>query len=381
LNLFDALMLTSSIAFIPGIIIAIVNSTLWKKPKRLKDQVPNSVSVLVPCRNESKNIAACVKTILMQGEVVKEILIYDDESTDTTSSEIDKLISNHPAAIKRIPTQNKPKGWTGKNHACAQLASSAKGDWLLFIDADTRLQKDAITTLLGTAKRKDVSFISAWPKITMTGYIEKLLMPLLNNVVFTMFPAPLADIKSDKALGLAHGACIMVKSEVYFAVGGHTRVRTLLFEDTMLARTWRRSGYKSTCIDGSKLISVRMYETFNDIVTGFTKNYYPAFRHQRSFWGFQIWNLSWTLIPLACLVGLQYGFASIWILLALFLSITPRLVLAVRFSHTIWSVFLHPITNLVMLYIGTISYLKWGHRGGVEWKGRSYSKQETDHSD
>jgi chlorobactene glucosyltransferase len=362
------------VLLIPPVLIASWNAAKWKVDAPALRTIHESVSVLVPCRNEERNIDGCIKSIFKQIDDVESILLYDDESSDNTSELLAKIAKANPEKVMIVPTVIKPAGWTGKNHACFQLAANAKSEWLLFLDADARLKTGAITQLLEIAAEKRVSFLSSWPKLLVDSVAEKLLMPLLNLIVFTLFPAPLADSKNYESLGLAHGACILMNRKTYLELGGHETVRDELFEDTMLARLWRRSGHKSACTDGIGIVEVRMYDSFSSIIKGFTKNYYPAFKKQSSFWIFQLWSLlAWTVIPIGWTVTMFYGESGVVSLAPISLSILPRAILAARMRHPMWSTIFNPIANLVALYIGTMSFINWTFNKGVDWKGRHYS--------
>jgi chlorobactene glucosyltransferase len=266
-----------------------------------------------------------------------------------------------------------PSGWCGKPFACSRLAAEASGEWLLFIDADARLYEGAIGRMLNEAVARDVSFLSCWPGLELKGLWEKILMPMLNFVVLTLFPAPLSMKRRDASLGLAHGACILARREEYKRVGGHVAVRDELFEDTSLARIWRARGERGLCLDGQKIVRVRMYDSFHGIWNGFRKNFFPSFRHVRSFWLFMLLHLFCFFLPFVLCVALalqgawslQAGLAAVSVLLM-------RALLALRFGYPLWSVLLHPLAECVLLILGIVSW--WSCRGGrgVEWKGRIY---------
>jgi hypothetical protein len=109
-------------------------------------------------------------------------------------------------------------------------------------------------------------------------------MPMLNFTVFSMFPAPLQQLRpTDPSLGIAHGTSMLMETATYRRLGGHTAVRGSLFEDARLAQHWRRSGERSLCVDGQDMIRVRMYTCFSEIWEGFEKNLYPCCGTQLRF--------------------------------------------------------------------------------------------------
>lgn len=354
------------------LLLVLWNVIRWPKPRPTGRRFSKVCSVLIPARNEQDNIALCLEGVLRQGEVACEIIVCDDHSTDRTASIVNHF-RQEDSRIRLIAADALPLGWCGKPFACASLANEAKGEWLLFIDADSRLCEGAIERMLSEASTRKATFLSCWPGLALKGFWERTLMPMLNFVVLTLFPAPLSLKRKDPSLGLAHGACILVRRDEYRKVGGHEAVRSEIFEDTSLARIWRAQGERGICLDGQDLVRVRMYDSFQGIWEGFRKNFFPAFRHILSFWLFLLLHFACFLLPflLFAILAIQgewslpLGLAALWVLLM-------RTSLALRFGYPLWSVLLHPLAEWLLLTLGIVSW--WSCRGGrgVEWKGRIY---------
>ena len=326
-------------------------------------------SVLIPARNEEPNIAVCLETVIDQPGV-QEILVADDGSTDRTA-EIVRQIAMRDPRVRVIHPGPVPPGWGGKTNACRALADAASGEWLLFLDADARLADGAAQRMIGEATRREVTLLSCWPQLDMAGFFERLLMPLLNFVLLTMYPAPLAARRRDTSLGLAHGACILARASEYRAIGGHAAVRGELFEDTRLAQHWRASGHRSLCLDGTGTVSVRMYDSLAGIWSGFRKNLFPAFRTQAAFWAFMLLHAAVFLAPFV-LAALADGTAALLWACAAGAVVLARVALALRFGHPLWAALLHPVAEVFLLAIGIASWWQVVTGRGVEWKGRRY---------
>jgi glycosyltransferase involved in cell wall biosynthesis len=124
--------------------LLLVNVAAWPRVRAAgRNDSPRDVAVLIPARNEEVNIAACLNGVLDQGDTVAEILVYDDHSTDRTA-DIVREYASHDARVRLLTPEPLPAGWCGKNHACWQLANAAEADWQLFLDADARLQPNAV---------------------------------------------------------------------------------------------------------------------------------------------------------------------------------------------------------------------------------------------
>src|SRR5262245_32213722 len=197
--------------------VALWNAVSWPRFAAATPVRPGLVSVLIPARNEEANLAACLDSALRQGATVGEALVYDDHSTDATPN-ILAAYAKRDALVRAIDQRPLPSGWLGKNFACARLAEEARCEWLLFLDADARLAEGAVARMVEEARKRDLTMLSAWPSLTLVSFWERALMPMLNFVVFSLFPAPLSLVRDDASLGLVHGACILVERDGYQVV-------------------------------------------------------------------------------------------------------------------------------------------------------------------
>ncbi len=358
------LLLTVTAFFL---LITLANVLFWPRVRPSLNAADASVSVLIPARNEEGNLPDCLDRVMRQGDVVAEILVCDDHSTDATSTVISDY-SNRDPRIRAIPARPLPAGWIGKNFVCANLADSASGRYFLFLDADARLHDDAITSLVTEMECRRLQLLSCWPGLEMLTFVEQALMPMLNFVVFSIYPGPMSLFFSYPSLALAHGACLMIERESYREIGGHSVVRNQIFEDTRLARLWRERRLRGLCLDGHGVVSVRMYSSFAQIWLGFQKNFYPAFRSDISFWAFMLFHTTFYLGPFL-LLPLSASGGLLLVVLAILLT---RLLLAIRFSQPPWTVIFHPFSQVLLLLLGISSWWRCRTGQGVEWKGRSY---------
>jgi glycosyltransferase involved in cell wall biosynthesis len=357
------LFLTIAAAFL--FLVVLANALFWPRVKRGVPGPGTSVSVLIPARNEESNIAECIRRVANQGVSVSEILIYDDHSDDHTAGIVQEA-GVGDTRVRLVPSLPLPPDWCGKNFACAQLASHAQGDWLLFLDADARLMPGAVDGMAQAAIERRLTLLSCWPGFDLQSFAERMLMPMLNCVVFTIFPAPLSLIRNEPSLGIAHGACLLIQRIAYEQLGGHGLVRNEIFEDTRLAQSWRARGERSLCLDGQDIVRVRMYVGLHEIWLGFQKNFFPAFRHGFMFWIFLVFHFTVFLLPFLLL----NRSAAALIILA-------RLVLAIRFGQPWWSALLHPFAEIFLLCLGFSSWWQCRVGPGVTWKGRVYNPRRV----
>jgi chlorobactene glucosyltransferase len=332
--------------------ITAANVLFW--PRVTRRTTVGQLSILIPARNEEGNLPDCLASLATQQ--ADEILVYDDHSTDSTST---LVRSSRDKRVRVIETSALPEGRYGKSFACAQLAMAASSHWLLFLDADARLTPNACARMMAEAENRDLTLLSCWPAFVTGSFWEVLLMPMLSWVVFSIFPGPLSLFRADRSLALAHGACILVRRDVYERLGGHSAVRNEIFEDTRLAQLWRERGERSLGLDGQDIVRVRMYTSLAEIWSGFQKNFYLAFRHQFSFWIFLALHFMVFVLPFLLLD---------W--RACCAVLVARALLLIRFRHALWSIVLHPFAELFLIALAITS---WWNRRRVVWKGRQYA--------
>lgn len=253
----------------------IINAPSYLKEGVDENVAPSNlynVSVIIPARNEEKNIERCVKTLLSQNYPKKmlEIIVIDDNSTDKTSEIVKEIIKNNPN-VKLIQAPELPKNWCGKPHACWIGANASSGDMLFFLDADTYSEPSLINSGISYLETNKLDFLSLLPKFVLSTFSEKLFMPIQFFNVFLGFSFKKMNDQKDTNT-IAAGACMLIKRDVYFASNGHKSVANFIQEDVEYVRILKKLNYKVNMINADKIISVRMYENFISIWQGFSKS-------------------------------------------------------------------------------------------------------------
>jgi cellulose synthase/poly-beta-1,6-N-acetylglucosamine synthase-like glycosyltransferase len=334
----------------------------------LATPISRTVSAIVPARNEESVLATSIESIARQPEIT-EILVVDDQSTDTTPEIVRGLQAKIPQ-LRLLRTHGVPPGWVGKNNAVALGAAEAKNPWLLFTDADAELRSDAITQALSIARQTGAALVSFSPDQITQNWYEKALIPFVYCRLSKKFSFRAVNdpITSDAA---ANGQFMLIRREVYDAVGGHASVAAEILEDVALAKRVKAAGYRLWFDSGKGIVRVRMYRTFRAMWEGWRKNLYllmggtprGLFREMESVF-------PW--IPLlAILLGLKFPLvALVGIGLLIFRHIGYRSELARNQYPLSFIIYYVPA---MALYTGVLwaSYL--GHASGkVLWKGREY---------
>lgn len=370
------------IAALPALPLAITlwNLVSWKRPRPTSHPSGSSpnVSVLIPARNEERNLGALLDTVLDGQPEVLEVVVCDDGSTDRTAEIVHQRARAHPK-LRLIEGKPLAPGWVGKPHACHQLAAAANGDCLLFVDSDVRLVPGAVGGLLTLHERRGsgrhAGVVSAVPRQLTGSFLERLILPLLHLTYTAWLPLVLVESTRSTRAVAANGQLLLVDREAYARTGGFESVKAELVDDVAFCRRAKACGVRVCFADGHHLASCRMYQGGQQVWAGFSKNVYPGI-------GASPWTLAFILaLYLGCFV-LPYGALAVGlaVLPSLVLpsavgvaaNVVLRLALAVRYRQPASGIILHPLSVLALSLIALASAAAV-RRGEVQWAGRTYS--------
>ena len=331
------------------------------------------VSVLVPTRNEERNVESCLRSLLVQEYPDFEILVLDD-SEDRTPQIVQSLASD--TRLHLLTGSLLPPGWIGKSWACDQLFQAAAGEILLFTDADTRyhplMLRDAVTALV----EGKLDFMSVIPRQELHTWAERLVIPVLAWSLHTFFPIALARRLPIPALAIAAGQFMLFRKTAYAAIGGHRAVRRSVLDDVSLAQRVAKAGLPWSLVDGKTRISVRMYRSRKEVWDGLSKNLFAIFGCNLPFfcfvWAWLFW-VAWEpplLLVLRATRALSVPPETlIPAYLATGLGVLLWLISDLRFRIPLFQAAVYPVTMLLMLFIAVRS-MTWHVLGRGTWKGR-----------
>jgi chlorobactene glucosyltransferase len=241
------------------------------------EEVQPLISVIVPARNEARNIRRSIEALAAQSYQNLELIVVDDGSTDATP-QILKQLQEAPKAdsspeITIINGAALPPGWAGKPHALHQGFQASQGEWLCFVDADTFANPDLIASTYQAATNLGADMLTILTDQELGSFWEKVIMPLVFTALSVGFPARRVN-DPQKADAIANGQFILIRRQVYQAVGGHAAVRDQIAEDKALAVLVKGSGFHLVLGDGRELVRTRMYTSLPEIWEGWVKNIY-----------------------------------------------------------------------------------------------------------
>lgn len=332
----------------------------------LKIQQTNStqqklVSILIPARNEQKNISKCIGSVLNQSYSNKEIIVLDDNSDDDT---FDLASSFRFENLKVLIGEKLTDNWLGKNWACHQLANKAEGNYLLFLDADVELAPGAIEAALTELEKTNLSLISIFPTQIMKSFGEHLIVPLMNWLLLVFLPLKFVYTSSGNSFVAANGQFMLWKKEDYFKLGGHQTVKNKIVEDMALGKLVKQNHLKVKTFLGGNLVFCRMYNSFTEAYYGFQKNFYSGFSINSI-----LFLLLITALAAIFVLPLYFGLSIIGMILLTQIVIIRASISLKSKQNILANLLLHFLQMIFMLLIGTLSVIKY-KTNKLEWKSR-----------
>jgi hypothetical protein len=336
-----------------------------------------AVSVLIPARDEARVIGAAVESVLASEGIELEVLVLDDQSTDDTAAIVEGLASRD-SRVRLLRGSPLPPGWCGKQHACFELAREAAHPWLVFMDADVRLTRDALARMVQYVERRGVPLASGVPRQRLETFSEKLLLPLIHFVLLGFLPMHGMRRLRAPAFSAGCGQLFIANAGVYRQTGGHARIRASLHDGLQLPRVFRRAGHTTDLFDATDVAECRMYWTNTAVWQGLAKNATEGLGAPGRIVPMTLLLLGGALMPWVLLGGWSWlGIeARGWALAAAALSWLPRLVAVGRFQQPIGSALMHPLGVVALVGIQWHALIRSWVGRPKHWKGRVYPATE-----
>jgi len=366
-------MLIDYILIVSGFILVFINLAmlyLFKILPKLKTNYKLKseplVSIIIPAKDETKTIEACINSLLNSNYKNKEIIVV---TGDNHTKEVVKRFKN----INIIEEPPLPEGWIGKNWACYNGYKYAKGDYLLFTDADTIHTKELLNLAVAKSEEENIGLLTLIPSLIMDDFLVNLTLPVIGQyiVVYTFAPFVNND-KSNKYFG--NGQFMLFKRETYEKIGTHEAVKGEIIEDFHLSKLVKEKGFKLRLYNALDLFYVKMYENFNDMVKGWSKNLYLGLNAKFSYLIIAILALFFIyLFPFFSIflsIIFNYFNLFLWsIIIYLFYFFRFGIMYYKLNSKFIYG-FLYFIPIILFIYMLIISYNDY--KKGIVWKGRIY---------
>jgi len=340
-----------------------------------------AVSVIIPARNEERNIERAVRSVGLQ-KGVREIVVVDDDSSDRTGEILERL-EIEIRLLRIIHLDSLPEGWGGKNHAAAAGAEMAAGEWLLFTDADTEHLPGSLEAVLERAKEENADLLSLSPGQQTLTWWEKSVIPLVFVQLARLYRFDEVSNPASPAAA-ANGQYLLIRRTVYNNIGGHAAVRAEILEDVELSKRVKTAGGRLLFLPGADWVRTRMYRSFGEMWQGWTKNLYLLYG--RKLWPMlktfaEVWTLDF-LAPLGLLVLcilIAAGRGNNAALLAAVLCFAVVVMRQWAYRQKLVGLGFDPnLANYRILGAGILGLLllnsarAYRLAGKVQWKGRHY---------
>ncbi len=329
-----------------------------------------TLAIIVPARNEQRDIAACLHSLLAQDYPYLQIIGVNDRSTDDTGAIMDSLSGQrlHVLHIGELPS-----GWLGKTHAMATAAAQVTSEYLLFTDADILFRPDALRRALAYAVATRADHLVVVPTTLIRRWDEAALISFFHIVgLWGVRSWKVADPKARDAVGI--GAFNLIRRDAYKQIGGFEALRMEIVEDLGLARRVKRAGLRQRIAFGRGLVNVHWASGVTGLVNVMTKNIFSAFRYSIPLLLIGCaWIALFCVVPFAAVFCWPLTTPSALVIASIFLV---YILMSRPTGLSPWNALLTPFAASLFIYALLRSMLTTLRQGGVIWRGTFYSLAE-----
>ncbi len=309
---------------------------------------PAKVSIIVPARNEAKNLPRLIHSIRAQRIWPLELLVVDDDSEDKTAEIAEAM------GARVITSKPLPDGWRGKTWACHQGAKEAKGETLLFLDADTWLEDHGFKNLVGQYESGALA-VGPWHEIEESYESTSLFFNL----------AMVAGTVPDGLFGQR----LLISAKDYKKCGGHEAVKGEVLENLKMRDHLQDKGMAVRSIPGQGTVKFRMYpQGIGQVIEGWTKGF--ASGATSTSGNTMLLTVLWMIGLMGSFLGLVIGLSLPWILLYIAFAIQVAVLSRKVGSFSPLTAVIYPLPLLFFFGVFTRSAMKGGKQ--VTWKGRQF---------
>ena len=332
------------------------------------------VSVIVAARDEERHLEAAVTSLLALSYPDYEVIVVDDRSSDRTA-EILAALTERETRLSVVAISDLPAGWLGKNYALHVGAQRARGELLLFADADVMLRPLALARAVRLLQIEAADHLTVAPELVMPS--SSLALVVNYGFMWGFFwarPWKTRDPRSSASLGI--GAFNLVRADAYAAVGGHSRIKLRPDDDLMLGKLLKRSGHKQIVAGGNGELSIEWYRSLGEFARGLRKNAFAALQYSVPLTiGLLAANLALCAWPFAAVFITDGAQRSLYACAVLSqLAAYVRQALAQRAKP--WLAVFYPIAALITVVIVLAAVTRTLRRRGIEWRGTFYPLDE-----
>jgi cellulose synthase/poly-beta-1,6-N-acetylglucosamine synthase-like glycosyltransferase len=347
----------------------------WRNWRSIPDFIAPSVSspllfsVIIPARNEEKNIAHLLNALARQTYPADwfEVIVVDDHSTDNTVQQVKQCAGVQLVSLKEDAINSY------KKKAIEAGIGSAKGEWIITTDADCIPGKNWLSTIAAFIAVKKPVFIAAPVCFTH----QPSLLSIFQSLDFLTLQGITGASVYKNIHSMCNGANMAYQRNAFYEVGGFKGIDHIASGDDMLLmhKIWKQ--YPD---------QVQYLKCKDAIVSTAAMPSWAAFFNQRIRWASKarlyedkriiavlalvyLFNLSFLVLLITSIVTPLYG----WVLLLLWVTKT---VIELPFIYSVagffgkrslvrYFFFFQPLHIAYTIISGF-----FGQLGKYEWKGR-----------
>lgn len=346
---------------------------LWEIPPA-DDDLP-WISIVIPARNEERDIQAALQSVLQLDYPHYEVIAVDDRSTDRTGEILDEFARRAPR-LRVVHVRELPAGWLGKNHALQCGAQQARGEYLLFTDADVVFEPTTLRRALTLCRRQQLDHLAAMPRIQMPNWLLESFAVTFAFFFSAYFqPWKARDPRSRAHIGI--GAFNMLRTAAYRSFGGHQPIAMRPDDDLKLGHVVKLHGLRQDAADASRLLMVPWYASVAETIRGLEKNAFSGVDYR--LWIIVVSSFSAVAFNVApfVLVFLAPGVWARWIFGASVMTLLGTCGLAARSIGVRPGAALgFPLAVLLFVYIQWRTTILTLWQGGIRWRDTFYPLAE-----
>lgn len=351
-----------------------------RRMTNIKDVLPNlqedvpKVSVIIPACNEADTIKPALQSVLELDYANLEIIVVNDRSTDNTDAALEEIKTLYPDLILH-KISDLPKGWMGKSHALQTGAEQARGEYLLFTDADIIMEKTTLSRAMHHMIENKLDHICiSFKPIIPGGLLNALVMDLLSGLMLLLKPWKAKEKNSSKYIGI--GAFNLVKASTYKEIGGHSTFSMNPIDDIMLGKTIKQRGFSQDCLLGYDFVQVKWYGTIREVINGLMKNAFALY-HYRLIKVFLVVFFIilmgilpfWAFLFTSGVTQVLFGFVVITRILAF---VNLSLLANISPWYSLWAL-VPPYINIYIMIKAAMTTIR---NKGITWRGTHYPLDE-----
>jgi cellulose synthase/poly-beta-1,6-N-acetylglucosamine synthase-like glycosyltransferase len=332
------------------------------------------VSIIIPARNEQRNIEEALTSILHLNYPNYELVVLNDRSEDQTGDILERMQQRYPQ-LKVVHIRELPSGWLGKNHAMYVGAQSATGEVLLFTDADIVMEPTALTRAVHYLQTQTLDHLATLPQVD-THHLSLGLFMNTFMVFFALYSRPWQAINPKSKSHIGIGAFNLIRKCAYEAIGTHQAIALRPDDDMKLGKLVKKYGFRQAAANGRGMIRVEWYASLGELIDGLSKNAFAGLNYNLPYMVFGVTaQFLFNIWPLLAVFISQGGTQMIYLMIV----VMQQLLYFDNARHhhlNRWSGLFSPFcTALLMYIIIRATYLNLRH-DGIYWRGTHYPLAE-----